>query len=875
MAFPIIGRPADSGRLPKVLCAPLLLYPATLEPSGLPSGGFSLRLEADEGRLNAPAITAFLGGDEPAGGQLEALLEQVPATPFGWGRALRPRATARADCPGLDAQALHGFPRLMSRDEVEREVRSARRAARPWAQLPTGLCPGPGPQLGGDRGILSGLERLSTAESHSRPLTILLGDDSPPTLGTGRDEPPAKEATAKEATADMGRAPAVLSHAQERALSSANRHPLTLVNGPPGTGKSYTLAAIALEHVSRGESVLIAGRREQPLTVIEKKIEELLQAPSFVMRAGRRSQMRQLKDHLQALLHGADPLRGAQAGVTTGLARELGRIERRLEELEHKLETRGGLEQRLGEREAETEPGLGWLFRSVSKRWVRWQLDRLGDHWRLLDDYERTLDYRTSLTAELLRAEIRDRIRKTLQWHHRQLKSFLSALKARQSQRQDQLFRQVHPNVLLHAFPLWMVTFADAHLALPGGSELFDLVLIDEATQCDLASCLPIIDRGKRLVVTGDPKQLRHVSFLSRSRQRHLATRHELPEHAREAFDYRYKSLLDRTSDALTTVDQATVLDEHFRSSPQIIAFSNREFYDGGLRIMTRRPETSGRRTVELRPTDGQRDDQGVNAVEARALLDELASWVERERDLPSELCHSLGVLSPFRDQVEHLEREIRERLDLGAIDKHEVLVGTPFAFQGEERDVMFLSFAVDAMAHAGSFIFLNRSDVFNVAITRARDHQFVFCSLEPAEARSPLLRRYLEEIASPGEPSRPAATSAAGRQDPFLLEVQQALEDRGFRTWPAYDVAGFTIDLIAGKVASGVEGRTFGIDLIGHPGPYAEAFDLERCRMLERAGLDVFPLPRSAWQTDPTACLEAIETFHRSVAPEAGPSAP
>ena len=60
------------------------------------------------------------------------------------------------------------------------------------------------------------------------------------------------------------------------------------------------------------------------------------------------------------------------------------------------------------------------------------------------------------------------------------------------------------------------------------------LVLVDEATQCDLASCLPIIDRGKKLVVTGDPRQLRHVSFLSRSRQRHLAARHSVadrPDH--------------------------------------------------------------------------------------------------------------------------------------------------------------------------------------------------------------------------------------------------------------------------------------------------------------------------------------------------------
>ncbi len=130
--------------------------------------------------------------------------------------------------------------------------------------------------------------------------------------------------------AEERRAPAVLSRAQTNVLGSAARHTLTLVNGPPGTGKSYTLAAVALEHLSRGESVLIAGRRQQPLTVVERKIEELLQAPSFVMRAGRRPRLRELKDNLQALLHGGDPLRGAKAGPTAKLIRDLWRTERRL-----------------------------------------------------------------------------------------------------------------------------------------------------------------------------------------------------------------------------------------------------------------------------------------------------------------------------------------------------------------------------------------------------------------------------------------------------------------------------------------------------------------------------------------------------------------
>jgi hypothetical protein len=55
--------------------------------------------------------------------------------------------------------------------------------------------------------------------------------------------------------------------------------------------------------------------------------------------------------------------------------------------------------------------------------------------------------------------------------------------------------------------------------------------------------------------------------------------------------------------------------------------------------------------------------------------------------------------------------------------------------------------------------------------------------------------------------------------------------------------------------------GHTLGIDFIGAPGAFTDAFSLNRYRMLARAGLDVFPLPWSTWNKDPDACLHALES--------------
>jgi hypothetical protein len=842
MAFPIVGRPAEKGLWPAVLCAPLLVFPATLETRGVSSDTLDLRLDTGDGWLNTPAIAALLGGDEPAGEGLEALLEKVPEPPFGWEDLYDLVGLLEATVPGLDASALHQFPQLVGRDEVESKLRSAR-GRRDLRRLCLPACAlGLAPNSIETRGTLYELGELAAADRHSQPLRILLGEPPPETGGSALREI---------------FSPAVLSRAQEKVLRSAAEHPLTVVFGPPGTGKSFTLAAMALDHVSRGESVLIAARRDQVLRVLDLKIEELLQAPSFALRAGRKQHLKKLKDRLDQLLGGGRPIPGPRIDDTLEVTRAHVEIENRVAKLATQVRKRSGLEQRWGK--AEQASGLAGLFQSVSQKWIRWQLRRLPDPWQLLEDYEKALDQLSRLTSELLRATIRDRIGEILTNRYRELAGFLKGLRARHSSKQIELLEDTDLWALLGAFPLWLVTFADANRSVPHAPGIFDLVIIDEATQCDLATCLPLIDRGKRLVITGDPKQLRHVSFLSRSRQRSFAERHRLGESDAEDLDYRDKSLLDRASEAIWQQDQSVLLDEHYRSTPQIIEFSNREFYGGELRVMTRRPETVRRPSLELRRIDGRRGTDGANTAEAESLIEELAGWIERERDLSRNTCHSLGVLSPFRGQVDLLARELQARLGLSTIEKHDLLVGTPFAFQGEERDVMFLSLAVDADSHPGSFMFLARADVFNVAITRARGYQYVFCSLDPAQFPVPLVRKYLEEL-----DNRSSEEPAEDRtRDAFLREVSNVLTARGYQVWPAYEVAGLIVDLVVER-----DGRTVGIDLIGHPGPYAESFDLERCRMLKRAGLAIFPIPYSAWHADPAVCLQALDRFWKDRTP-------
>lgn len=808
-----------AGTKGRKLAAPLLYYPAELRP--IDDESIVLRIVLSDPTWNYSILAELLR--ERANEALDAFARRLPSPPFTESAVSEIAELLRELLPSVEVSELYEFPKLLS----ERDVRARRQRESVSCISAAAMALVENPRS--TRGVLSELARVASAETFSPPLRALLGangeeESSPAPLGP------------------LASIPAVLSHPQQKVLRSARQHPLTLIVGPPGTGKSYTVTALALEHVARGESVLIACRTEQALDVIESKLLGMLGETIPVLRGGARDTARQLKDFLTRILSGQ--LDGTDEEGVDALEKRLTQCERSLFALERRVEKGHRLEAEWGELSTRRATlGLGERIRC---RFLGWSLSRARASWELVEALEQTEAERIALATRLLRTTRRARITTLLEEHRADLKRFSSAVRARTSSRQEALFAEINLGVLLGAFPLWISTFRDLHRFVPFEAHLFDLVVVDEATQSDMASPLPAFYRARRAAVTGDHRQLRHVSFLSRDRQRLLSERAGLCA----PLDYREKSLLDLVDDALTSQEQVAFLDEHYRSVPQIIGFSDREFYGGGLRIMTARPGTIERRAVEVRHVPGRRDEKGVNEIEADALVTEVLGWVERERGLSAASCHSLGVLSPFRDQVDHLVTLVAERVGVAAMEKHQILVGTAYGFQGEERDVMFLSLAVDDDTHPQALRHLNQPDVFNVAITRARARQIVFASLAAEECtRGSLLERYLADIERlESEEARSVP------QDEFLESVAARLAERGFRIHRAFPAGGITVDLVVER-----EGRALGIDLIGNRGPFAASMDLERYRMFRRAGLSIFPLTYSAWTRDESAAVEAI----------------
>jgi hypothetical protein len=347
------------------------------------------------------------------------------------------------------------------------------------------------------------------------------------------------------------------------------------------------------------------------------------------------------------------------------------------------------------------------------------------------------------------------------------------------------------------------------------------------------------------------------MSFLSHAKQNQLIEQFGVGSRDAQQLDYRNQSLLDMVSDSIKSQRQVHFLNEHFRSMPDIIQFSNTHFYDGKLDVMTACPATLLRQHAFLHSVNGIRTKTGYNKKEVDSIFEMVKAIIEEEKNLNVGLCQSIGILSPFRDQVDYLQRRILKIFSAEELERHRILIGTPFVFQGEEKEVMFLSFALDNESHPAAFNYLNREGVFNVSITRARSLQHVFISFSNEKIKNDsLLARFIYGLKN-NNASAPTYLNQK-KVDTFLEEVIESIRSFGIKEWHiAFPIAGTEIDLVVVH-----EGKTFCIDLIGFPGEFETALPIERWRMLERVGLSTFTLPFSAWYFDKEKCVAALRDF-------------
>jgi len=163
----------------------------------------------------------------------------------------------------------------------------------------------------------------------------------------------------------------------------------------------------------------------------------------------------------------------------------------------------------------------------------------------------------------------------------------------------------------------------------------------------------------------------------------------------------------------------------------------------------------------------------------------------------------------------------------------------------------MLISMSVDDDSMRAA-AYLNREDMFNVAITRSRQRTYIFSSITYEKLPvNNLFRQYMSSINASSE--KKAADEL--RFDDFQDKVCQVLQGYGITTYRSYPVAGRNVDILCSY-----NGKTLAIDLIGFPGECSEFLELQTYYLFCRAGLSVFPLSYGLWVLNNNLCIKEIK---------------
>ncbi|MCG8570468.1 MAG: AAA family ATPase, partial [Spirochaetes bacterium] len=597
------------------LCSPLFYYPASIL---IQKGKPYRKLDLENRRINQGLLFSLFSDNKVAGELQDKLEETLANDLLDLGKFGKIKELLEIYLSTLDCESIFLFPLLTEPETLKDHLKKAQpgQPLKLFCASALGLIK----KTIESRGILTELKDLSNSLSH--PLSLMIKENNQETEN---------KKTVSHAPSYI---PAILSESQSHILKNCLTKPLNLVIGPPGTGKTYTIASIALDHLNRGQSVLIASKMDHAVDVVMEKVELLLGNRNCLVRAGRKQYLKDLKKYLDHLLLGVAKIlhdeeypfleydvylsQLKQKGLKIiqpfflktqklnflfkerkwksfySLTEHIQCLQLRVKLLDKLIQQ---MIQIFTQQNAYQSQLAKKLIiqkqRGIKKRYTQQILKKLDKKIlqpEIIHNLNILLDEKNKTISELIQCLNKNQIKQAVSENRQTLKTFLKAIRARTGQKQKKLFEQIDFKKVFQAFPIWMTKLSDIYDVLPFEKEIFDIAIIDEATQCDIASTLPVFQRAKRVVIVGDPNQLRHISFLSHNLQQKIANRYQLDEDQKEFFSFRDASILDLVQQTINNPEQIHFLDEHFRSHPEIISFSNEKFYHNRLKVMTEKP---------------------------------------------------------------------------------------------------------------------------------------------------------------------------------------------------------------------------------------------------------------------------------------------
>ena len=424
-------------------------------------------------------------------------------------------------------------------------------------------------------------------------------------------------------------------------------------------------------------------------------------------------------------------------------------------------------------------------------------------------------------------------------------------------------------NICQKAVPAWIMPMNKVIDTLNPAENKFDVIIIDEASQSDISS-LVLLYMAKKVIIVGDDKQ---VSPLD------IGVSVEKVNSLREKYikgkiinDDLYGLNSSLYSVAATTY-RPLMLKEHFRCVPEIIGYSNKTSYDLKIKPLRESGSSDLKPAVINYKVPGMRDEKRkINELEAKTVVSLIKACIEMKEYADS----SFGVISLLGDeQSDLIQKMIVEKIDVTDIEKHDILCGNSSHFQGDERDVIFLTMVDSNSGEVPLRVMTDgtesaRKKRYNVAASRARNQMWVVNSLDVDNdlKTGDIRKEFLEYVSSPKEMLL-TEEMEKNSESVFEEKIAKYLISEGYHIEQQWEAGLYKIDMVAlfqdKKVAIECDGEKW------HSTEEQIREDMERQNVLERCGWEFIRIRGSRYFKNPESTMKTLieELNRKGIYPE------
>lgn len=508
---------------------------------------------------------------------------------------------------------------------------------------------------------------------------------------------------------------------QINAIYTSMRSPVSYIQGPPGTGKTQTLLNAILTAQFNGKTVLVSSNNNIPMDGVYEDILSLKYKDSQLLfpaiRLGSNNNIINAIARIKEMYEIAKKLTPRESlikSIKTERKSEMEDLVAYLEKYERYTELKENLDSINFILKSATDSMFSINLES-RKAIIESELNSIGEISENEFSNYMKIDYHYLFMA--IHFETASKLQQLKKERYKELYNIIFMKNEEHEDEQLQIckFRDFMSNennlkLFLEIFPVIISTNLSSTYLGPTAPN-FDMVMIDEAGQCNIMNSLIPISRGKQLLLIGDPQQLNPVILLDKSINKKLMKKYNISE------EYNYISNSIYTAyTKIDVVNKETLLKFHYRCNEKIINFSNQKYYHNKLVVKNSNKELAPLEFVDTSKIDldDANYDKNTSDLEARIICE----YIKRNPEV------NIAVITPFVHQKECIEYYLQKNKIDG------IPVGTVHSFQGDQCDTVIFSTAITKGTHQKTYEWLkNNRELINVAVSRAKNKLIVLGS--------------------------------------------------------------------------------------------------------------------------------------------------